>query len=83
MDFVVIWSDPAKKDLSELQRETVIQILKKVRLAEENPHRFIHKLAGESVWRLRAGDYRVFCEINTEQKRIEIVKIRHRKNAYK
>jgi len=83
MSFEAIWSDTAKKDLSGLQREIVIHILKKVKLAEENPYRFIHKLAGESTWRLRAGDYRVFCDINSEKKRIEVVKIRHRKNAYK
>jgi len=83
MAFEVIWSNRAKKDLSYLQREIVIHILKKVEMARVNPYRLLHKLVGERAWRLRAGDYRIFCDIDNTRDRIEIIQIRHRKNAYK
>lgn len=38
--------------------------------------------SSENYYRIRAGDYRIIYEINDREKRIDILRIRHRKDAY-
>jgi mRNA interferase RelE/StbE len=43
-----------------------------------------HKLKGaENLWRIRVGDYRLLYAINDREKVIDIVAVRHRKDAYR
>ncbi|MEI6862024.1 MAG: type II toxin-antitoxin system RelE/ParE family toxin [Verrucomicrobiota bacterium] len=42
------------------------------------------KLAGsEHTYRIRIGDYRVIYEVLTELRRVEIQRVRHRKDVYR
>ncbi|MFP4143282.1 MAG: type II toxin-antitoxin system RelE family toxin [Thermoplasmata archaeon] len=43
----------------------------------------IKKIAGTEYWRLRIGDYRVFYDVEREAKKVYVLSIRHRSNAYK
>jgi len=41
------------------------------------------KLSGRDAWRMRVGDYRVIYEVNDEDIIILVIKIAHRKEAYR
>jgi len=54
---------------------------------EINPYESnnIKKLTGQlsGLYRYRVGDYRVIFDINEKSKSVEVLSIKHRKNAYK
>jgi mRNA interferase RelE/StbE len=41
------------------------------------------KLSGRDAWRLRIGEYRVVYEIDDAGKRVVIVVVAHRRDAYR
>jgi len=63
------------------QRESEI-ILKKIYLIKENPFRYLKKLQGEKLWRLRVGSYRVIIDVVISMNKIIVLRIGHRKNIY-
>ena len=46
------------------------------------PHGCV-RLAGEVVWRIRVGDYRVIYEIDDATQRITLLRVAHRKEVYR
>lgn len=82
MAFEVLWTEHARKSLSGMQRDDVIRIIKKVEAAKADPYRFLKKLVGEKVWRLRVGDWRVLVDMDSENERLHVLEVGHRKNIY-
>lgn len=81
--YAVIFSDEAKKDLKKLEKQTIAKIFKKVKaLVSEVPDNLdIKKLkAQDSLYRLRAGDYRIIYCIKQKEICIQVVAVGHRKD---
>lgn len=38
---------------------------------------------GEKHWRIRVGDYRIVYEIDEKEKVIRVMRVRHRREAYR
>ena len=57
-------------------------ILKKVYSIRENPFRFLKKLQGNKLWRLRVKDYRAIIDVVISKNRIIVLRIGNRKNIY-
>lgn len=74
----------AERDLKKLPREIRARILPKILSLKQNPRPAgVKKLsAQEEYYRLRVGDWRVVYEINDRQKKVNIFRIRHRREAY-
>ena len=53
-------------------------------LALDNPRQLGKALTGElsGLWRYRAGDYRIVCEIQDNVLTILVVRVAHRKDIY-
>lgn len=52
----------------------------------EDPRIIVEPLKGSrfsGLWRYRAGDYRILCEIQDERIRILVVLVGHRSDIYK
>ena len=64
------------------QREAEI-ILKKIYTLRENPFRYLKKLQGEKLWRLKVGSYRVIVDIVISMNKIIVLRIGSRKNIFK
>lgn len=47
---------------------------------ERFPH---HRLAGRSEYRLQVGDYRVFYESDASLGRLDLLAVKHRREAYR
>jgi mRNA-degrading endonuclease RelE of RelBE toxin-antitoxin system len=79
----VIWSPEARSDLRAIDRETAMRILTCLDRYLANRTADVKKLKPPFVgFRLRCGDYRVFFDLKGGDT-IEIVGVRHRKEAYR
>jgi mRNA interferase RelE/StbE len=83
-DYMVIFTSAAQKELKRLSFSMEHRILMKIMELKEDPRpRGCIKLRGdEAIWRIRVGDYRVLYEIDDLERVVDIVYVRHRKNAY-
>jgi len=80
--FQIEITETANNFLKSLQKEDAEIILRKIHSIKENPYRFLKRLQGEKLWRLRIGDYRAVVEIIIYMNKITVVRIGHRKNIY-
>jgi mRNA interferase RelE/StbE len=72
------------KDLRPLPRKDVRRILARIEdLAEDPRCPGSEKLAGQERYRVRQGDYRIVYEIRDEVLVVVVVKVAHRRDAYR
>lgn len=71
----------AEDFLKKLQKEAE-EILNKIYSIRENPFRFLKRLQGEKLWRLRIGDYRAIVDVIISMNKIIVLRIGPRKNVY-
>jgi len=72
----------AEKFLKKLNKKDAELILNKIYSLRENPFRFLKRLHGEKLWRLRIADYRAIVDVVISANKIIVVRIGHRKNIY-
>lgn len=78
----LLLSKSAAKQLLKIPYRTRARIEEQIEnLAEKPFSRKSQKLAGRSGYRLRVGDYRVLYLV--EKKKIIILSVQHRKDAYR
>ena len=75
-----------QRDLDRLDKPVLERIGKAVQVLRENPwppasRKLRHPAIGE--YRLRVGDWRVFYDVDTESKTIVILRVMHRREAYR
>lgn len=79
------WKTSAVKDLRRVDREVIPRILHTIESLAEQPFppnvRKIHGTA--QTYRIRVGDYRVVYAVYDDHLLVEIIRVRHRKDAYR
>jgi mRNA interferase RelE/StbE len=88
MTWEIHFHPDAAKDLKKLDRADAARILKTLETriaARANPRSLGAALKGErdGFWRWRIGDYRVIARIEDERITIIVVRVAHRKEAYR
>ena len=80
----VVLSKNARKDYERLSKPEQAKVRKKLVFLEQTPNAG-KKLTGElaGIRSLRAWPYRIFYEVDEEENRIEVHRIKHRQGAYK
>ena len=75
----------AENDLKRLPTITFQRIIFQIRTLAENPRPSgCSKFTGsKNDWRIRIGDYRVLYEIDERTKAVRIMRVRHRREAYR
>ncbi len=75
----------AENDLKRLPASTFDRIVPQIKTLSENPRPSgCRKIAGsKSDWRIRIGDYRVLYEMNDKTKVVRVMRVRHRRQAYR
>ncbi len=75
----------AEKDLRKLSSELFQRIIAKIQSLSENPKpQGSRKITGsKNDWRIRIGAYRAIYEIDEHEKRVRIMRVRHRREAYR
>jgi mRNA interferase RelE/StbE len=83
-DYLITFARSARKELETLNATLVQRIFPKIEaLAKEPRPKGCRKLRGEkNLWRIRVGDYRVIYTIYDEKKVVDIITVRHRRDAY-
>ncbi len=80
--FQIELTETARDFLKKLQKKDAEIILNKIYSIRENPYRFLKRLQGEKLWRLRIGDYRAKVDVIVSMNKIIVIRIGHRKNIY-
>ncbi|HHQ44715.1 MAG TPA: type II toxin-antitoxin system RelE/ParE family toxin [Candidatus Altiarchaeales archaeon] len=83
MKYQIVWKPQAVDDVKGLDKRFQKQIVEKITSIVVKPERFLDYIKKYRVHKLRAGDYRIFIDLDHKEKTIEVLTVRHRKNAYK
>jgi len=81
----VEFQEDAERDLQRLDKPTARRVVERIRwLAEHFDATKAETLKGEwsRFFKLRVGNYRVLYKVLREEHRIEIYRIRHRREVY-
>jgi mRNA interferase RelE/StbE len=83
--YQIEWKPSALRELKRLDRQIVSRIVTAIDSLSANPFPpGIKKLhGGDRSYRMRVGDYRVIYEIASSRLVIEVIRVRHRKDAYR
>jgi mRNA interferase RelE/StbE len=73
-----------EKEIARLPLKIQERVVRAIDQLAENPRRVGSKKLKGSVnaYRFRVGDYRIIFEINEKSKVIDVVHVRHRREAY-
>lgn len=75
----------AEKDLRRLATEDFHRVISRIKNLKKNarPPR-CHKIAGSKRdWRIRVGNYRILYEIDLKTKVVKVMRVKHRREAYR
>lgn len=72
----------AENFLKKLEKKDAEIILNKIYELKNNPFRYLKRLQGEKLWRLRIMDYRAIIDVIISVNKIIVVRIGYRKNVY-
>lgn len=80
----IIWKISAKKELKKLPTQFIKKIIEVIEGLQLEPlPKGVKKLTGsENSFRIRVGNYRVVYNLYQKKVIIEIIRVRHRKDAY-
>jgi len=84
MNYTVRLKRSAEKELEDLPDHVHDRIAERLLALEQNPRpRGVRKLRGRAEeYRLRVGDYRVLYVVDDAAQVVEVIAIRHRREAY-
>ncbi len=82
--YKLVFKKSVAKDLRDIPKRDVAGILERLRtLAIEPRARGCEKLSGQERYRVRQGFYRIIYEIRDDVLVVVVVKVGHRKRAYR
>ena len=84
-DYAIVFTRAARKDLENYEKFLNDRITSKIGLLARNPRpQGCRKMQSEQdLWRIRIGDYRVIYSIDDDEQIVEVIHVRHRKDAYR
>ena len=88
MAWRIEFTGSARKQLKKLDKDEarlVLSFLRQRVAPLEDPRQLGKPLKGQLVelWRYRAGDYRIVCDIRDEEILVLVVRVGHRKDVYR
>ena len=84
MTYQVLLKHSAEKELNAFDGPLFDRIRRKLLALELQPRPFgVQKLHGQDAYRIRVGDYRILYLIDDAMKRIDILSIANRRDAYR
>ena len=83
--YKIEWGNSARRELRRLAPSVVTRVVEAVsRLAQEPlPVGCMKLKGGDHTYRIRIGDYRVVYEVLSDRLLVVIVRVRHRRDAYR
>ena len=83
MNYTIIFTNRAIKDLKKIDNKTKKRIGNKLKMFSENPLKYGKKLTDLKIgtYKFKIGDYRIIFDI--DDNKIIVLRLGHRKNIYK
>jgi mRNA interferase RelE/StbE len=83
-DYAVVLARSARKELEALDPPIVSRLVVRIEVLSKDPRPTgSRKLRGSGkLWRVRVGDYRIIYGIDDRRRVVDVVRIRHRREAY-
>jgi mRNA interferase RelE/StbE len=83
--YEILIEKAAERDLKKMPAADFERIIPHLKgLAEDARPAGSRKISGsEHDWRIRVGTYRIIYELNEKEKTVKILRIRHRRDAYR
>jgi len=83
--YTITFARSARKELEKLDPVIINRIFPVIESLSQNPRpNNCKRLSGLwNLWRIRIGDYRLIYQISDKQKSVDLVAIRHRREAYR
>jgi mRNA interferase RelE/StbE len=78
----IVWTAQARADVRNLSKPAAMQVLSGLHRFAESGVGNVKTLQGQPELRLRAGDYRILF-VWSDPDALEILRVRHRKDAYR
>lgn len=84
-DYSVVFARSARKELQNLDPQVARRILKQIEALVVNPRPSgVVKLEGATdLWRVRVGEWRVVYRISDRDRSVDVIAVRHRRDAYR
>ena len=84
-EYTVVFARSARKELQNLDPQVARRILKAIEALVANPRPSgVVKLEGASdLWRIRVGEWRVVYRISDRDRLVDVIAVRHRRDAYR
>jgi len=84
-DYTVVFARSARKELQNLDPQVARRILKAIEALVANPRPSgVVKLEGaRDLWRVRVGEWRVVYRISDRDRLVDVIAVRHRRDAYR
>lgn len=84
-EYIISFTRSARQDLSRLDKKIVTRLFPKIKSLAIDPRPAgCRKLQGaDNLWRIRVGDYQIIYTVLDQELIVEIVTIRHRRDAYR
>ena len=84
-EYILTFARSARRELERLDVTLIARVLPKIEaLADEPRPSGCRKLRGPTDrWRIRMGAYRVIYEIDDTARIVDIIAVRHRREAYR
>jgi mRNA interferase RelE/StbE len=75
----------AERDLRRLPRVLFARVNERILSLREDPRPHdVRKLVGsQEGWRIRVGDHRILYQIDDDARTVTIVRVKHRREAYR
>lgn len=86
MGYEIIWQEKVLKDLEMIDRRDAARVVERVKVhLVRNPASLGKPLKGvfKGLFRYRVGNFRVIYAIDMTEKKIIILHVKHRKEAYR
>lgn len=84
-EYAITFARSARRELESLESATVDRIFVRIeRLSDDpRPHDCVKLRGRKDLWRLRVGDYRVIYAMDDGERVVDIIAVRHRREAYR
>ena len=80
----IVLRKSAAKDIEKLDKQTIARVIGKIQALSVDPcPPGCKKLSGEEKYRIRAGAHRILYQIVDHELIVTVVRVRHRRDAYR
>ena len=80
----IVLRKSAAKEIEKLDKKNISRVMGKIQALSVDPRPpGCKKLTGEEKYRIRAGAYRILYQIVDHELIVTIVRVRHRRDAYR